>query len=135
MFYSVFGFILIPFCKVNRHINLIIAVVGIIYISYLGEEIALILPLFILLGLTAGQYRIFENVSKNIWKFRFFTFVTLILSIIGLWMQYKLLPSTIVNNPTEETMDSLNFVKMGITVSPIVSSCYVGILTLVFGCF
>ncbi|MFF2793745.1 DUF418 domain-containing protein [Lysinibacillus xylanilyticus] len=133
--YAMVGFFLTPFYWFNKRINLVLALLGIIYASYLGDKNSLILPLF-LLGLTAGQYRIFENTSKKIWKYRIFTFVALVLSIIGLWIQYTHLPSTIVDSmspvdrSTKEAMDSEIFVKMGITVGPIVSACYVGILIL-----
>ncbi|WP_410985545.1 DUF418 domain-containing protein [Bacillus cereus] len=127
--YAVFGFFLIPFYRVNKHINLMLALLGIMYASYEGEKLLLNLPLF-LLGLTAGQYRIFENISKNIWKYKVFTIVAFVLSIIGLWIQYTHVPSTIVDMPTKEAIDSKIFKKIGITIGPIVSAGYVGILIL-----
>ncbi len=127
--YAVFGLFLIPFYRVNKHINLILALLGIMYAGYEGEKLLLNLPLF-LLGLTAGQYRIFENISKNIWKYKVFTIVAFVLSIIGLWIQYTHMPSTIVDMPTKESMDSKIFMKIGIAIGPIVSAGYVGILIL-----
>lgn len=127
--YAVLGFFLIPFYRVNKHINLILALLGMMYAIYLGDKFLLNFPLF-LLGLTAGQYRIFENISKNIWKYRVFTIVAFVLSIIGLWIQYTYAPSTIVYLPTKEGIDSKTFIKIGITIGPIVSASYVGILIL-----
>ncbi len=66
--YAIFGCILLPFYKISRQINLVIGIFGVfgsicaIFID-VGEKSFLILPLFIL-GLTAGQYRIFENTKK-----------------------------------------------------------------------
>ena len=94
--YAVLGFFLTPFYWLNKRINLVLALLVIIYTSYQGNLLLLSLLLF-LLGLSAGQYRIFENISKKIWKYRIFTFMALVLSIIGLWIQYTHLPSTIAD--------------------------------------
>ncbi|MDA2480303.1 DUF418 domain-containing protein [Bacillus cereus group sp. Bce025] len=128
-YYAVFGLFLIPFYRVNKHINLILALLGIMYASYLGTKGLLIFPLF-LLGLTVGQYRIFENISDNKWKYQIFTIIAFVLSIIGLWIQYTHMPSTIVDMPTKEAMDSKIFMRIGIAIGPIVSASYVGILIL-----
>ncbi|MFJ8461590.1 DUF418 domain-containing protein [Lysinibacillus xylanilyticus] len=127
--YAVSGLFLIPFYLLNKHINLILALIGIIYFSYQGGKFELILPLF-LLGLAAGQFRIFENISEKIWKYRIFTIIAFVLSIIGLWIQYSYVPTTSVDMSTNEAMDLTKFIKCGITVGPIVSACYVGVLIL-----
>ncbi|WP_054027579.1 DUF418 domain-containing protein [Bacillus sp. FJAT-28004] len=129
MAYAMVGFFLIPFYLVNKHINLIVALIGIIYSCYQGDKVVLILPL-LLLGLAAGQFRIFENISEKIWKYRIFTFIAFILSIIGLWIQYSYVPTTSVDMPMNEAMDPKKFIEWGITVGPIVSAFYVGIFIL-----
>lgn len=127
--YAILGIFLIPFYRVNKHINLILALLGLMYTSYLGDKALSVIPLF-LLGLTAGQYRIFENISKNTWKYKIFTIIAFVLSIIGLWIQYTHAPSTIVDMPTNGASDSKTFIKIGIIIGPIVSASYVGILIL-----
>ncbi|PRT14445.1 hypothetical protein C6353_24880 [Bacillus toyonensis] len=127
--YAVFGLILMPFYRVNKHINLILSLLGIMFGCYMNDKVLLIFPVF-LLGLTAGQYRIFETISDNKWKFKVFTIIAFVLSVIVLWFQYKHAPSVIPNLETGGAVNAKEFVRLGIKISPIISACYVGILIL-----
>lgn len=52
-----------------------------------------LLPLgLILLGLAAGQYRVFENLSKHKAS-RYFTGIMFVLSVIAVWYQYGHVPA------------------------------------------
>ncbi|WP_324656779.1 DUF418 domain-containing protein [Bacillus cereus] len=64
-FYALGGIILLPFYKVKKEINLILSIIGLICLPFVVlDKFILIFPL-ILLGITAGQYRIFENILTN----------------------------------------------------------------------
>ena len=53
-----------------------------------------LLPLgLILLGLAAGQYRVFENLTQNIKKVAIFTGVMFVLSVVAVWYQYGHVPA------------------------------------------
>lgn len=86
-YYAICGFIVLPFYKVNKHINLAIGLTLIIVFGVMGEKLLLTLPL-ILLGLAAGQYHVFENLSQKIKSFAIFTTIMFVLSGIGLSVQY-----------------------------------------------
>ncbi|EOO27505.1 hypothetical protein IIU_05886 [Bacillus cereus VD133] len=94
---------------------------GIFCLSFLGSKNLLVFPLF-LLGLAAGQYRIFENILENIRKYKAFTIVMAVLSLIGLLIQY-----TCLNHHTIVSVISYNIDLM---IGPIISAYYAGILVL-----
>ncbi|MGG0256594.1 DUF418 domain-containing protein [Bacillus toyonensis] len=122
--YAIFGIFLLPFYKVKKQINLILALLGVFYVSFLGLKLPF--PYF-LLGLTAGQYRIFENISENKSKY---TIIAFVLSMVGLWFQYMHLPLKPFNLMKETADDVRPFIKLGITIGPIISACYIGLLIL-----
>ncbi|RAS91788.1 hypothetical protein A3863_04735 [Priestia endophytica] len=133
-YYAICGFIVMPFYKVNKHINLAIGIILLIWFGFMGEKLLLTLPL-ILLGLSAGQYRVFENLSQKTKKIFVFTVVTFFLSLFGLVVQYSLIPQSPFQNmilyAEDGSMDQASkFLKMGVTVGPIISAFYVGLLLL-----
>ncbi|MFP7484350.1 DUF418 domain-containing protein [Priestia filamentosa] len=133
-YYAICGFIVMPFYKVNKHINLAIGITLLIWFGVMGEKLLLTLPL-ILLGLSAGQYRVFENLSQKTKKVFVFTVVTFFLSLFGLVVQYSLIPQSPFQNmilySEDGAMDQASqFLKMGVTVGPIISAFYVGLLLL-----
>ncbi|QWI73221.1 DUF418 domain-containing protein (plasmid) [Bacillus mycoides] len=131
--YAVLGMLLLPFYKFKKQINLALGALGVICLSYLGSKELLIVPLF-LLGLAAGQYCIFENISENIKKYKFFTMIAVVLSVIGLWFQYIHIPPKIfefiVNVKRPEAIASNTFLQIGVIIGPIISASYIGILIL-----
>ena len=72
--------------------NLIIGLILTIAFSVMGVKELLPLGL-ILLGLAAGQYRVFENLSQNIKKVAIFTGVMFVLSVVAIWYQYGHVPA------------------------------------------
>ena len=113
--------------------NLALGLILTIAFSVMGVKELLPLGL-ILLGLR-GQYRVFENLTQNIKESRYFTGIMFVLSVIAVWYQYGHAPAEPFINgimETEEgTMDVVSqFLKIGITVGPIISAFYVGALIL-----
>ncbi|MBM7587792.1 putative membrane protein YeiB [Bacillus pakistanensis] len=132
--YAVCGLLTLPFYKVNKHINLAISLILLIVFGLAGAKLALTLPL-ILLGLAAGQYQAFENLSQKTKQIATFTAIMLGLSLIGLYVQYQSVPSSPFSNMIimneDGTLDQAGeFLKIGVGVGPIVSAFYVGLLLL-----
>ncbi|MCR8842263.1 DUF418 domain-containing protein [Paenibacillus sp. SC116] len=133
--YAICGLLLIPFYKLPKQINLIIAIVGITVFGYIGSKLMLTFPL-ILLGLAVGQYRIFErlaNLQKQVWAF---ALIMLLLSAAGLWYQFQYLPAEpffpyMIGGDLDPHLLQVNqFLSIGIMIGPIVSAAFVGILIL-----
>lgn len=129
--YAVCGLLVLPFYKVNKHVNLLIALSLLGIFAMMGSKLLLTLPL-ILLGLVCGQYRLFENLSKKR-RIYFFTSVLLVLSTVAVYMQYKLVPAepffNMIMVDEKGHMDAASsFLKVGVMIGPILSACYVGLL-------
>lgn len=90
--YAICGLIVLPFYKAKKQVNLVIGLILTIVFSVMGVKELLPLGL-ILLGLAAGQYRIFENLTQNIKKVAIFTGVMFVLSIVAVWYQYGHVPA------------------------------------------
>ncbi|HFU7090035.1 TPA: DUF418 domain-containing protein [Bacillus cereus] len=134
MLYAIFGLIILPFYKVRKQVNLVIGLILTIAFSLIGGKELLPLGL-ILLGLATGQYKVFENLSNNIKKVATFTGIMFVLSVVALWYQYKYVPANPFENmisvDEDGTMDAASqFLKIGVTVGPIISAFYVGALIL-----
>ncbi|MEI4619532.1 DUF418 domain-containing protein [Bacillus pfraonensis] len=133
--YAVCGLITLPFYKVNKRINLVIGLILTIVIGIFGGKTLLPIPL-ILLGLAAGQYRVFENIREKTTQVAVFTAIMFILSAIGLWYQYQQVPAlpfdnVILGGVDDPNMEQANmFMTIGVMVGPIVSAFYVGLLIL-----
>lgn len=136
-YYALYGLILLPFYKVRKEINLIISMVILAGLSYIGPgKFQLVLPL-ILLGITAGQYHIFESISKKKKGIVIFSLITLICSGILLFYQYTQMPTTpfipmfmVVDDPIQ--LQTNKFLSIGVIIGPIVSAFYVASFTLLF---
>jgi uncharacterized membrane protein YeiB len=131
--YAVCGLVVLPFYKVNKHVNLLIALSLLGVFAMMGNKLLLTLPL-ILLGLVCGQYRLFENLSKKRRTY-FFTATLMVLSAVAVYLQYKLVPAepffNMIMVDEDGHMDSTSeFLKVGIMIGPILSACYVGLLLL-----
>ncbi|TVX93582.1 DUF418 domain-containing protein [Paenibacillus agilis] len=133
--YAICGLLLIPFYKLSKHINLLIALAGISLFGYLGDKLLLTFPL-ILLGLAVGQYRIFERLAslqKQVWGF---TIIMMLLSAAGLWYQVQYLPSEpfipyVIAGDLDPFLIQVNqFLTIGIMIGPLVSAAFVGMLIL-----
>ncbi|MGE8204952.1 DUF418 domain-containing protein [Heyndrickxia sp. NPDC080065] len=133
-YYAICGFIVLPFYKVNKHINLALSLILLVLFCVMGEKLLLTLPL-ILLGLAAGQYRVFENLSQKTKPFALFTAIMFLLSGIGFIIQYQMIPGSPFQNmivmDEDGSMDQASkFLKMGVSVGPILSAFFVGVLVL-----
>lgn len=95
-----------------------------------------LLPLgLILLGLATGQYRVFENLSQNIKKVAIFTGVMFVLSVVAVWYQYGHVPAEpfinmILEDEGGEMSGAAQFLKIGVTIGPVISAFYIGALIL-----
>jgi len=89
--YAIAGFILLPFYKLKPKINLIIALTTIIPAAFLGGKLLLIVPLF-LLGLAAGQYKVFERLTESKSAIRKLHVISFILAVVSVYIQLRLLP-------------------------------------------
>ncbi|QWG58270.1 DUF418 domain-containing protein [Bacillus mycoides] len=132
--YAICGLVVLPFYKAKKEVNLVIGLILTIAFSIMVAKELLPLGL-ILLGLAAGQYKVFENLSAKIKQVAIFTGVMFVLSVIALWYQYGHVPANPFVNMilmTEDgTMDAAGqFLKIGVTVGPIISAFYVGALIL-----
>ncbi len=132
--YAICGLIVLPFYKAKKQVNLVIGLILTIAFSVMGVKELLPLGL-ILLGLAAGQYRVFENLSQNIKKVAIFTGIMFVLSVIAVWYQYGHVPAgpfvNMILMNEDGTMDAASqFLKIGITVGPVISAFYVGALIL-----
>jgi uncharacterized membrane protein YeiB len=78
-----------------------------------------------LLGIAAGQYRIFEGNSLPLKKVIIFTVVLFLGSMIGLGYQFQQAPEVLWKGKIEETQ---RFLDIGIAIGPMVSGFYVGLL-------
>ncbi|WP_235561135.1 DUF418 domain-containing protein [Bacillus sp. FJAT-28004] len=92
--YAIAGFILLPFYKLNAKINLIIALATIIPAAFLGGKLLLILPLF-LLGLAAGQYKVFQRLTESKSAIRKLHLIAFVVAAIGFYIQLRLIPEQI----------------------------------------
>lgn len=134
LFYAIIGIIILPFYKVNKKINLVISLVLLIVFAVLATKILLIIPLM-LLGLVCGQYRVFENLLSKTKQIMLFTILTLAASVIGFYIQYQSIPSqpfiNMIFMEADGTYDQAStFLRIGITIGPLLSAFYVGLLLL-----
>jgi uncharacterized membrane protein YeiB len=134
--YAIFGFLALPFYKIRKQFNLIIGLILLAITAYWGLKILMPFPL-ILLGLTAGQYRLFENISIHRNKIILVTIVMGCISIASWIYQWQYVPDAI------DTMDQLSkdqldvhitnieqFALIGLQFSPFASAFYMGTIIL-----
>ncbi len=90
--YAVTGLLLLPFYKVKKEINLGIGLILLVWLSIMAFKLFMVVPLM-LLGIAAGQYRIFEGLSGKLKKVAIVTAVMFLLSLVGLINQLLHIPS------------------------------------------
>lgn len=131
--YAVCGLIILPFYKANKLFNLVAGLFLLIGTSLLSAKILMPLPLM-LLGIAAGQYRVFEEVSSK--KVGIFTVVMFVLSAGCLFYQSLYIPSVPFDLFTAGGVDEANFIEtyrfvsIGLMIGPVLSAFYVGLLML-----
>jgi uncharacterized membrane protein YeiB len=127
--YAVCGLIILPFYKANKKVNLVFGIAMLIGLSFFALKIFMVFPLM-LLGIAAGQYRVFEQISQQWKKTAIFTVIMSLLSVSGLIYQYQFAPFEFGNVSDTTTLEAHQFFSIGITIGPIVSAFYVGMLIL-----
>lgn len=134
--YAIFGLLALPFYKAQKEINLTIGLLLLAVTAYFGIKIAMPLPL-ILLGLAAGQYRIFEHISVKRKKIIVFTILMFFISIGGWLYQWYYVPDALVSFDTlseeklsEHFTNIEQFALIGLQFSPFISAFYVGLIIL-----
>ncbi|WHZ03613.1 DUF418 domain-containing protein [Neobacillus sp. YX16] len=127
--YAVTGLLLLPFYKVKKEINLGIALIILIALSFMAFKLFMVVPLM-LLGITAGQYRLFEDLAEKLKKVSIFTALLLIVSIAGLIYQYQHVPAYPFGFYSGVDEATYQFLSIGIMIGPLVSALYVGVLIL-----
>jgi uncharacterized membrane protein YeiB len=120
--YAVCGLILFPFYKAPKTVNLVVGLLMLIALSIFSIKIFLPIPLM-LLGIAAGQYRIFDEIRDKTKKITIFTIILLVGSILCLIYQFQFVPSMPFDIREEKA-----FMKIGITIGPIISGLYGGVL-------
>ena len=128
--YAVAGLILLPFYKVTRSVNLLFGFVMLVVLGLFAAKIIMIIP-FMLLGIAAGQYQVFERISHHLKATAVFTVIMLVLALGGLIFQYQSAPNFIGSAANEAIPGPLHlFIRIGITIGPVVSAFYVGCIIL-----
>lgn len=122
--YAVCGLLILPFYKAPKAFNLVVGLLMLLVLSAFAAKIFMTVPLM-LLGIAAGQYQIFEQLSRKMKKVAVFTAVTFVLGVLGILFQLQFLPSGSFNEYAPS-----RFLSIGVIIGPIISALYVGFLIL-----
>lgn len=127
--YAVSGLIILPFYNANRVVNLVFGTAMLVVLGLYADKMFMVVPLM-LLGIAAGQYRVFERIAQH-WKMTaIFTFLMFVISVAGLIYQYQHAPLVFGNVSEVNFLETQRFLHIGIAIGPIVSAFYVGLLIL-----
>lgn len=132
--YAIYGFVLMVCYKLPKQVNLIVGLLLLAATVLITAKVLMPLPL-ILLGLTAGQYGIFEQTVKHRKKWLGFTAVMFVMSI-GFWVyQLTNLPALnyFTSLQTYSDDEVSKYILLGnatMWAAPFVSSFYVGVVVL-----
>ncbi|RJE88955.1 DUF418 domain-containing protein [Paenibacillus sp. 1011MAR3C5] len=135
MIYAICGLLLLPFYKVNRWVNLALGAVLLGVFAALGAKVLMPFP-FMLLGVAAGQLRLFERIQERRRMFEIAAVVLLAVAAAALQYQYGLAPSEPFGTfVIEGTGDSLQeqanqYLKAGLLIGPLVAFAYMALLLL-----
>lgn len=136
--YATFGFLLLPFLKVKKEINVLIGLILLGYFSLIAAKAAIVFPMM-LLGLVAGQFKMFETLQTKKKELLVFTLFAGVFSLSGLWYQYTKMPAVPFDTwilsveggeLSNQMIETNTFLKTGLLVGPIVSALYMGIFLL-----
>ncbi|WP_462413080.1 DUF418 domain-containing protein [Neobacillus sp. Marseille-QA0830] len=119
--YAVCGLLLMPFYKVTKEINLFVGICLLILLGYFAIKILMVIPLM-LMGIAAGQYRIFEKINDR--KLAVLTGALFAVSIGGLIYQNHYSPADV----DRSHLGTRQFLEAGIAIGPIVSAFYACLL-------
>ncbi|WP_312471688.1 DUF418 domain-containing protein [Neobacillus sp.] len=127
--YAICGLLILPFYHVNKMVNLVFGTVLLMILAIVSFKLFMVFPLM-LLGIAAGQYRVFENLRQH-WKTTaIFTGVMFLLSASALICQYQFIPVVFGNGSEGDYQETQHFLNIGITIGPIISAFYMGLMIL-----
>lgn len=124
--YSLCGIMILPFYKVPRKVNFVIGILLLALLAAFSIKLFMTFPLM-LLGICAGQYRVFEEISSKTKQIVFFTVLMLMGSVVGIGYQMAHMPSVI---GTTKSLETQRFLDIGVAAGPFVSAFYAGVLML-----
>lgn len=127
--YAVSGFIILPFYRAHRLVNLLFGIAMLLVLSIFSAKIFMVVPLM-LLGVAAGQYRVFERISQEWKKVAVFTGIMFVLSVVSLLYQNLQTPAMIEQSIHANSLEMMRFMNIGITIGPLVSAFYIGLIVL-----
>jgi uncharacterized membrane protein YeiB len=127
--YAICGLIILPFYKANKLMNLVFGLGMLLVLCFYAEKIFMVVPLM-LLGTAAGQYRFFERISKQRKRITIFTCIMFVISAAGLIYQYQYAPFVFGKVSSSNSLETQRFLRIGISIGPIISAFYVGLLLL-----
>ncbi|NRD77772.1 DUF418 domain-containing protein [Bacillus sp. BRMEA1] len=121
--YAICGLIILPFYKANKVVNLVFGAAILIVLSMFSIKVLMTVPLM-LLGIAAGQYRLYEGISNKRRGLIILTVTMFIAAAIALICQFHFftLGKGMVADQT--------FMRIGIAIGPIVSAFYIGMFML-----
>jgi len=119
----------LPFYKANRVVNLVFGTAMLIVMGIFSFKLFMVIPLM-LLGIAAGQFHVFEELSKKRNKVILFTSIMFGLSILGIIYQYQNTPVVFGVGSEADFQAMQRFLSIGISIGPIISAFYVGLLVL-----
>ncbi|MEK4115823.1 DUF418 domain-containing protein [Paenibacillus sp. FSL W8-0919] len=136
--YTIVGLLLLPLYWAPRKINLGIGAVGFTVAALMGIKL-LTIPFLILLGLTAGQYRLHEAISNGVRlsKLRVVWLLSLLGTVIAIGAMWVTAPPepmppflfTVEGESPSPTMDAaFTLAHIGVATGPIVSLFYLSSL-------
>ncbi|MFJ7727407.1 DUF418 domain-containing protein [Neobacillus sp. NPDC097160] len=127
--YAICGLIILPFYKAHKVVNLVFGSAMLIVLAIFSFKLFMVIPLM-LLGIAAGQFHLFEELSKKRNKIILFTSIMLGLSILGLIYQYQYAPVVFGHGSEVDFLTTQRFFNIGISIGPIISAFYVGLFVL-----
>lgn len=125
--YAISGLIILPFYKANKVMNLIFGGIMLFFLALFSIKIFMVVPLM-LLGVAAGQYRIFENIPLK--KTAVFTVMMFLLGVVGISYQAYYAPTQFGMKSEAISLQTERFFSIGIAIGPLVSAFYAGLLVL-----
>lgn len=127
--YALSGLLILPFYKAPKMVNLVFGLAMLTVCAVFSIKMFMVFPLM-LLGAAAGQFRFFEKIAEHKRKMMIFTAGALIAGVFGLLYQHQFAPFTAEGWSAQGPLQIHRFYAIGITIGPIVSGFYAGLMVL-----
>ncbi|KOR76462.1 hypothetical protein AM231_25940 [Paenibacillus solani] len=139
--YAVIGLLAIPLYWAPRRVNLVIGVVGFTVAALMGVKL-LTIPFLILLGLTAGQYRLHDAIHKKLRlsKLRMVWLLSLLGTVMAICAMWWAAPPEPMSpflfevegeSPSPTMQAAFTLAHIGIATGPLVSVFYLSSLLMI----